>query len=187
MDASAKPPGESAAITAYIVVLGAPNAPDGTLSSMARARADQAISEWRSSPGAAVILTGGWGAHFNTAPLPHTHYLAQYLTTHGMPAEAIAAQLSSANTVEDAALVRDLLAQDNTTPLHIITSEHHRARAQIIFEHFFPPRMFHIMATPSLVTDTELTVLLEHEQARISEIHHQGGVIWKGRLLSRLI
>ena len=72
-----------------LLVLGAPNDEQGNLSSIARERCDQAIRVYKEHPGYKILLTGGYGPHFNTTSLPHASYTKQYLMAHHVPEEDI--------------------------------------------------------------------------------------------------
>ena len=61
-----------------IVVLGSPNDTQGNLSAIAIERCRQVLSEYRRTPGAKIIPTGGWGEYFNTTTQPHGHYVRKY-------------------------------------------------------------------------------------------------------------
>jgi hypothetical protein len=83
-----------------VVVLGAPNSPEGVLSEIARSRALLAATVFREKvvahrteqttpeeetisavvPPPRLVLTGGFGSHFNThSTLPHAHFVRQFL------------------------------------------------------------------------------------------------------------
>ena len=61
-----------------ILVLGSPNEPDGTLSQMAQGRIEICQKLYKSGA-CKIVLTGGFGPHFNTTDKPHAHYLKQNL------------------------------------------------------------------------------------------------------------
>jgi uncharacterized SAM-binding protein YcdF (DUF218 family) len=116
-----------------IVVLGAPNDPDGTLGLTARLRADQAVTEHRRHPDAALALTGGFGAHFNTSSRPHHEHVADALVARGVPRTAIVAGLPSMNTVEDARFACDFARAHGYRTLCVVTSQFHAERARLLF------------------------------------------------------
>ena len=72
-----------------IIVLGAPNDKRGALSDIALGRCARALAEFRRQPGRRIITTGGWGAHFNTAPKPHGWYTRRWLQAQGVDAQAL--------------------------------------------------------------------------------------------------
>lgn len=148
---------------------------------MAAARVDCAIEEHRRLPDSQILITGGWGEHFNSAPLPHAEYVKMALLARGVDPSAIRGCIPSANTVEDVWMSIQCL-DDFDGPLVIITSEHHVDRARFIFECFFPPLRLRFLATPSFVPETELPGLYKHEAIRLDELRRQGGVIVEGRL-----
>lgn len=120
-----------------IVVLGSPNSETGELYSVARERCALALAEFARRPGWKLLLTGGYGAHFNTTAQPHAAYLKSYLLDHGVPAEAVVEFAESANTLQDASLAKPIALKYNAPELVIITSDYHLARAQYIFEREF--------------------------------------------------
>ena len=71
------------------VVLGYANAPNGALRQASRDRCDKA-AKLALQEGYGVVLTGGFGSHFNTAPLPHCYYTRRYLLAGGLPSELLA-------------------------------------------------------------------------------------------------
>ncbi len=63
-----------------LVVLGSPNDDDGRLSPRAVERLRGALREHRARPDLPILLTGGFGEHFNrSSPRPHAeHALARF-------------------------------------------------------------------------------------------------------------
>ena len=167
-----------------IIVLGAQNDGHGNLSSMAIARAQGALREYRQLCQARFLLTGGYG-WFNRAPKPHAHYVARYLVEQGVAAHDILALVESAHTVEDAALAQDVL---DSLPVHavsVVTSEFHAPRARLIFEHFVDPDTLTMVGTPNAVSPERLQAWQAHEIEQIERIHQQDGVIYQSRLIQR--
>jgi len=120
-----------------IIILGSPNSEKGELYNTAIQRCDLGIREYKNHPDWRIMLTGGFGAHFNTARQPHTYYLKKYLLDRSIPSEAIIDQISSTSTLEDASLSKPAILKYNVTELLVITSDFHHARAQYIFEQDF--------------------------------------------------
>lgn len=81
-----------------IVVLGLPNSPKGELFLMAKKRLDKCYQEYLSHK-YPIILTGGFGLHFNTSNYPHHQLAKEYLIRKGVDNQDIIAFLDSANTV----------------------------------------------------------------------------------------
>lgn len=92
-----------------IILLGAPNDDVGNLSSIAVERCCRAVLEYRSTPGYAVLPTGGFGEHFNRTAQPHAHYARRYLLEHGVPERVILEPVYSRFTEEDARLSKPVV------------------------------------------------------------------------------
>lgn len=159
-----------------VVILGAQNQVDGTLSPMAVARAEGGLAEYRCRPGAMMLITGGYG-HFNCGAKPHAHFVADYLVGKGFQHQDLLPLAISANTVEDAVIVRSIVHDYPWTTLHIVTSEHHLNRARTIFEHFFPAAQLATIATPMAVPANRVEEYLAHEFMSTEKIRRQGGIV----------
>jgi uncharacterized SAM-binding protein YcdF (DUF218 family) len=120
-----------------IVVLGSVNSEEGELSSVGRERCAVALAEYRRRPGWKLLLTGGYGAHFNRTERPHAAYVRAYLVERGVPGEAIVEFAESRNTVEDAALVKAIALKYGVQELVVVTSDYHLERARTLFERAF--------------------------------------------------
>ncbi|MEZ4731490.1 MAG: ElyC/SanA/YdcF family protein [Caldilineaceae bacterium] len=74
-----------------IVILGSPNDDQGKLSAMAQGRVALGC-QWyqaRRAAGWKLLLTGGFGEHFNRTTHPHAYYLQQWLLAQGVPPQEI--------------------------------------------------------------------------------------------------
>jgi vancomycin permeability regulator SanA len=120
-------------IMTALVVLGSPNSPEGELFLMAKKRLDKCLEEYLSNK-YSIILTGGFGTHFNTSTQPHHYWMKQYLIQQGVDNQDIIAFSDSANTVQDAVLLLPILAQHPIKHLIIITSDYHKERVEFIFQ-----------------------------------------------------
>ena len=164
-----------------VIYLGAQNDAQGVLSAMALERAQGAMDAYRSTPGAKLLITGGYG-HFNPAPLPHAHYVVQHLLAEDVPAKDLLPPVESQHTVEDAALTRESLALHDVRSICVVTSELHVPRAQLIFTCFFDPARLSFVGTPNCISGERLQRQAAHEQKSIALIRRQGGIIYQGRL-----
>lgn len=61
-----------------IIVLGSPNSNEGVLSEMVKSRVEVCLSLFEKN-NTGIVLTGGYGAHFNTTGKPHAFYLKEAL------------------------------------------------------------------------------------------------------------
>jgi uncharacterized SAM-binding protein YcdF (DUF218 family) len=120
-----------------IVVLGSMNSEEGKLFSVGKERCGVALAEYGQRPGWKLLVTGGYGAHFNVTDRPHAAYVKDYLVEQGVPGEAFLEFAESRNTVEDAALVKDIVLKYGTREMVVVTSDYHLERAQYLFERAF--------------------------------------------------
>ncbi len=158
--------------SSIVVVLGAPNDPAGRLLPAAEGRALAALAEYRKDPSSRLLLTGGFGPHFNTAPWPHFEYVAAFLTGRGLPASAILGRVASTSTLTDAEKCAELL-RERPGPLHlkVVTSDFHAARARLIFERAFPhAASLEVVAAPSGLPAEELDRARQHEAEAIRKL-----------------
>ena len=157
-----------------ILVLGSPNGADGSLYSVALARCEQAMALWHDNPDWDILLTGGYGNHFNTTPKPHAQYLRDHLVSHGVPSEKILAFAESRNTIEDAALSKSIVASHGAPVAVIITSDYHVARARFVFTRDFSeiPVSLLFIGTPTDKDHCEfdLASQVEHERNALKKL-----------------
>jgi uncharacterized SAM-binding protein YcdF (DUF218 family) len=161
-----------------IVVLGAPNDEEGRLLPAAAGRALLALGEWQKDPRSRLLLTGGFGSHFNNTARPHFEYLAAFLTSRGVPPAAILGGVASESTLTDAAKSAEFL-REHPGPLHlkVVTSDFHVARARLIFERAFPhAASLEMVGAPSGLPAAELDRARQHEAEAIRKL--TGGDDW---------
>lgn len=158
-----------------ILVLGSPNEPDGTLSAMAVSRLDVCINLYKEGWDK-IVLTGGFGTHFNTSPMPHAHYLRRDLMSKGVDANDILALVESRHSVEDATLSKWIVDDYKPEEIAIVTSDYHARRTRIIFDAVYAPfDRFHIVAASSEAVDGQLLrQLIEHEHKAVSDLLENG-------------
>jgi len=160
-----------------LIVLGSPNAPDGTLSEVALSRLDLGY-ELYSQEKRKMLLTGGFGPHFNVSAQPHAYYGQQYLLARGVSQTDFLPFAESANTVQDAVLTKAILEKYALSQALLITSDYHLARARYIFEHVFAstiPFTF-LGASSQTVPAPELKRYQEHEAKALQALYANG--IW---------
>ena len=156
-----------------LVVLGAPNNPDGKLSDIAKSRLDWAINHY--VEGDLILCTGGWGDHFNITQQAHAVYAKDYLSKNGIPKQAFLETALSANTVEDAVKSKIILSTLNMPLLTIITSDFHLERVQLIFNEVLRDFTIQYKAVHSDFLDAvQRTKLIEHERKAIQRIIQNG-------------
>jgi len=157
-----------------IVVLGSPNSGDGELTSVGKERCALALAEYARGPGWKLLLTGGYGAHFNTTDQPHAAYVKAYLVKRGVPNQAIVEFAKSANTLEDASLAKPIVLKYGAPEIVVVTSDYHLDRARIIFEKEFAGTGVRIQFLASQ-TDEEaypfdLEAQKKHEQEAVAKL-----------------
>lgn len=117
-----------------IIILGSPNSSEGELYPVARQRCEKAIQEYLKHPAWKIVLTGGFGEHFNRSEQAHAFYLQKYLIGRGLAPEAIVNSVLSTNTLEDASLTKPIILNYHVEDILVVTSDFHYARARYIFE-----------------------------------------------------
>ena len=157
-----------------IVVLGSPNSEDGELYSIAKERCELALAEYTKRPGWKILLTGGYGAHFNTTDQPHAAYLRHYLVKRGIPSQAIVEFAESTNTLQDASISKPIVLKYNVSEIVVITSDYHIDRARYVFEREFADTEIHIefsvSQTEEEVCEFDLKAQKKHEQEAFAKL-----------------
>lgn len=158
-----------------ILVLGSPNAADGILSPMAESRLKTCLSVYAKEK-VKIMLTGGFGTHFNISDKPHAYHLKQRLIAAGVPEEDILALVESRHSVEDATLSKWAIEEYNPEAITIITSDYHYERAKVIFEAVYAPfQGFSFSLASSEKVDPEiLEPLLRHEKVAMQDLLDNG-------------
>jgi uncharacterized SAM-binding protein YcdF (DUF218 family) len=154
-------------LNGLILVLGSPNSEDGRLYSVARERCRLALDEYAVRAGWKLLLTGGYGAHFNTTGQPHAAYLKDYLTARGVPEGDVVEFAGSRNTIEDASLSKPIVLSYGVAHILVVTSDYHEARARYVFEREFADThveiAFSIAPTDEAACELDLNALKRHE------------------------
>lgn len=168
-------------VNGLIIVLGSPNKPDGKLHSIAQERCALAVQIYRKHPTYKLLLTGGYGEHFNTSELSHAFYLKKYLMTLNIPPRAIVEFAESSNTLEDAKLTRPIVEKYQPKHVIVITSEYHLARAQYVFEREFKDLDlsldFEATTTNKKKCELDLEALIQHEAEALKKLKQEDGVM----------
>ncbi len=150
-----------------IVVLGSPNSEEGELYSVARERCRLALDEYAGRAGWKLLLTGGYGAHFNTTGQPHAAYLKDYLTARGIPEGDVVEFAESRNTLQDASLSKPIALKYGVAHILVVTSDYHAARARYVFAKEFADTdveiAFSIAQTDEAACELDLDALKRHE------------------------
>ena len=161
-------------IKGIITVLGSPNDKSGKLYSIAIERCNEAVKLYKSNPGWKIVLTGGYGGHFNTTERPHAFYLKQYLVEHGIPENDILEFVESSNTLEDASLLKPIIIRYAIAFVVVITSDFHVERARYIFEREFSNNevrpFFVATETDESKCKLDLNALKQHERKALLKL-----------------
>lgn len=158
-----------------IIILGAPNDEQGKLSRMAQERLAKGLTLYRQNPGCKILLTGGFGDHFNRSKLPHAHYARQALLAQGVPESVFVEFALSRHTVEDGLLSRPLAARYGAKRLIVVTSDFHLGRAKFIFDRLFPSYQLRYAAAPSQAEPGEMSRLQQHEVQALARLKSSWG------------
>lgn len=141
-----------------IMILGATNDDQGNLSLMAKLRLKQGALEYERhhAAGYKILLTGGFGSHFNTTGQPHWRYSKSFLENEiALPPDAFLPEtVESANTVEDFEKGAPIFRHYNFAHTILVTSAFHMPRALYIAKHALPISENSIVAVPA--PDAEL-------------------------------
>lgn len=157
-----------------LFVLGAPNDAHGRLSGIARGRCNRGLRLWRENPDWELVLTGGFGEHFNTTAHPHAEYLRRELVAAGVPEHRIVALVESRNTFEDARLSRTVLVEHRVRFAVVVTSDFHVERARFLFQREFADlgtEFFFVgVETGDSMGKVDLRALRAHEKAAMARL-----------------
>ena len=108
-----------------IIVLGARVQSDGQPGANLRRRIEHAWRLWHKGMASYLITTGG----FRHEPLSAAEVSRRYLIAAGIPAERIFLAEGSTNTVQDAQVVRQIMAEHGWRDAIVVTHPYHLLRA----------------------------------------------------------
>ena len=111
------------------VVLGAMVLPDGSPSAAMLRRVGHAVSLFQSGRTAHLLMTGGPVGH----PVPEARAMRALALAAGVPAERVAGEEVSRNTIENAQLSRPILAERGWRRVVVVTDAFHLPRALYVF------------------------------------------------------
>jgi uncharacterized SAM-binding protein YcdF (DUF218 family) len=161
-------------IPGIIIILGSPNSEEGELYPVAIQRCERGIQEYLNHPTWKIVLTGGFGEHFNTSEYPHAVYLKKYLMEKDIAPEAILDSVMSTNTREDASLTRPVMLSHHVDDILVVTSDFHYERARYIFEREYADTNvsihFSLSDTDERTCGFDLKRQVEHEKNSLSAI-----------------
>ena len=126
-----------------IIVLGYPANPDGSASSVERARVMEGVREYRRGKAPAMIMTGG-AAHNQHI---EADAMADFAITQGVPAGAILREEQARNTIQNAWYSVQMMEAHNWKSAEVVSSRSHLPRASLIFARF--PVQYEMHGAPS--------------------------------------
>ncbi|MCB0336213.1 MAG: YdcF family protein [Bdellovibrionales bacterium] len=161
-------------IPTVIVVLGSPNSPEGNLYSVGLERCELAIRLYEQYLPCKLLLTGGFGAHFNTSARPHASYLRDRLVSLGASHNDFMPFAESLNTLEDASKSKVILKTLGRFSAIIVTSDYHLDRARFIFEREFADLPCELSFEASITNhqhcEFDLEPIISHEKSALAKL-----------------
>lgn len=158
--------------TEVLIVLGSINSHSGELSQIATDRLNYCLSIYSKS--SLILCTGGWGSGFNTSSNSHAAYAKSYLIEHGILETDFLEFAISSHTVEDAVMIKPIIARFKHLKINIITSDFHLARVKLIFKEIMKGIELHYIGVPSTISKETLKVRRLHEKKSIETIIKNG-------------
>jgi uncharacterized SAM-binding protein YcdF (DUF218 family) len=166
-------------IPGVIIVLGSPNDEQGNLHSVGVERCELALRLGTENPDWKLLLTGGFGAHFNTTSQPHASYLQRWLQEQGVPVTAFLPFAESRNTIEDAALARPIALAAGAQGAMVVTSDYHLDRARFVFEREFAHTGVALQFVATVTDESrcrlDLAALRKHEREALTRLRQAAG------------
>ena len=165
-----------------IIILGSPNRNDGRLFDVAISRCKLGLSVYKKykdkKSNCKILLTGGYGEHFNQTNKPHAYYLEQYLIKAGVPKSDILEYAERSNSNEDAFLSKRIVDKYNVENIIIITSDYHLERAKFIFNKVYKDLSVDIsfLGSPTDEEHSKLDIkaLKSHEEKAMDKLRQYG-------------
>jgi len=151
-----------------IIVLGSPNSDSGELSAIAKSRLDKAIELQQQLDNSKILLTGGFGEHFNRTHTAHAEYARQYLQGILEDHAILESIALSTNTIEDAIKSKPIVDANKSEKLSVVSSEFHLPRVRFIFDYVFQPKAISYVGAKNCLLKSELPTVIQHEQKQLA-------------------
>jgi uncharacterized SAM-binding protein YcdF (DUF218 family) len=131
-----------------IVVLGASQRPDGSLSPSSRVRVEEGVRQWKAGRAPVVIFSGGLP---DPGVVPAARAMADLGLMLGLPPAAIRVEDGSHSTIQNAVLTRRILTAERLSSVVLVSEGFHLMRSCVTFRllgmtvagtaapHAFPP------------------------------------------------
>jgi hypothetical protein len=160
--------------TRVLILLGSPNADDGTLSPIAQSKCQTGLQWLRGHTDWVLLPTGGFGHHFNRSSRPHWEYVHAWFVDHGVSEARLLHGMNSYNTLDDAVFSHAsfLAAAQSEWEARVLTSRYHAERARWIFGRVFAERAPELLVAPDPRDDPTLDALARHEPRSLA--YHRG-------------
>ena len=155
-----------------LIILGAPNSPDGVLGVIAKSRLDHCLKICTKND--LILCTGGWGKHFNVAEKPHAYYAKEYLLKNDILSQIFLDFALSGNTVEDAVKVKEIVSEYAEPQLVVITSDFHVERTKLIFTEILNGYNIRFTGASVELPEEQRKTIVEHEKKSVKEIIENG-------------
>ena len=153
-----------------IIVLGSPNDDNGDLSSIATERCNKAIEEYMQHKDYKILLTGGYGEHFNRTNKPHAFYTKKYLISRNIPKNVILEFVESSNTIADIKLSRPIIEKYNPNNIIVVTSDFHHDRVKWLFENELLNKKISLSCSITSLPEKELNQMKIHESRALNKL-----------------
>ena len=117
----------------FIIVLGNPPNKDGSIPYNLKTRLDLAIEIYKNNIGSKLVMTGGT-AYSN---LVEAIVMKEYCVKKGILESDILVETNAKSTYDNALYVAEMLTDNGSKEITIITSRYHKKRVDLIFRHYF--------------------------------------------------
>ncbi|WP_422104588.1 methyltransferase domain-containing protein [Winogradskyella sp.] len=147
-----------------IIILGSTNDDFGEVSPIGKGRLKVGYELSKTLENAKIILTGGFGSHFNNTDKPYYYYANKYLKSIGGDENLILAKISSKDTIEDAHLSYKTIKEYRPKTIFIVTSKFHEERVKYIFNHIYDDYNLEFVCDEYNGTKSEMENLMKTEK-----------------------
>ena len=155
-----------------IVILGHTNDILGNISEIAKSRLNKGILIHQKYKNSKILLTGGYGEHFNLSQEPHALYAKEYLLKNGIQDNAIHSEfVLSKHTTSDAIDAIDIIHKINPKMIFLITSEFHQERAGLVFKTLFPNFKIKQISAKTPLNKLAIKALKAHEEKCLENLY----------------
>lgn len=156
-----------------VIILGSPNDEQGNLLSIARERLPHGIREYLACPGSKILLTGGFGPHFNRTDKPHAYYAKQFLLKNGIEEKDFLEFALSYDTVQDAVLSKPILLANGIKEAIVVTSDFHMERTKRIFTRVLNSFNLVFSSCATNLPRESLESLNDHEKRMLAQLDEE--------------